>query len=191
MRWLTGGSFAIVACAVVVGCGEVPGDPGPAGRVRSAESASPGHSTAETTAETPSGTAQESPEPETGPTTPAPRIPSPRVPPTTAKRPGVPGSPIDYNATYVGQPLDLAKGFLEAELKRVCANDPGEMCGITIKTVSPRPGDNCFVGAGPDPVPRGGTITIEGGPCADGTGESVSAPVKPSESTPETSRSGR
>ena len=185
MRWSTGGSVTILACAVVVGCGEVPGAPGPADRVPSLESASPDQAPTETRG----GAEQESPEPGTRPTTPAPQIPRPRVPPTTAKRPGVPGSPIKYNATYFGLPVDTAKGLIEDELKRACGDDPAYLCGIRIETV-PRSADHCFVGARPQPVPRGGTITIEGKPCAGGTRESVSASVKPPESKPETSRSG-
>ncbi|NUT52102.1 MAG: hypothetical protein HOV94_33130, partial [Saccharothrix sp.] len=182
MKWSTGTLCAVVACAVVAGCASPPGRPlsqQAAPGVEAPGSVSPGttpgttpgpvegttpEATQESAAAVP--TVEASPEWTPPPATEAPQATAPYVPP---EKPRAPGSPINYNATYFGLPVETAEGFIKDELRRDCQDDPrGELCGITIVTV-PSSGDLCFVRATPSPVERGGSITVEGRPCADGT----------------------
>ncbi len=180
MRWLTGGSFTILACTVVVGCAGVPGRPTSqqADRVQSADAVTPGQSADGTTA----GSAQE---PGTQPTSPAPQIPSPRVPPRSTKLPGVPGSPITYDNTLLGASPESAKESIEGEIGGKCGPD---LCGVRVVT-RPRGSEGCVSEISPMPVDPGGTVTVYHGPqCAEQRGElpAEQLPTEEPRTTPET-----
>ncbi|WP_328616722.1 hypothetical protein OHS18_09715 [Amycolatopsis sp. NBC_00355] len=72
--------------------------------------------------------------------------------------PGVPGSPIDYDSTLALASPAAAKESILDEVGRLC--DGG--CGIEVVI---RGSGECSPEIGPDPVARGGTITIVAGPC--------------------------
>ncbi|MCE7000231.1 hypothetical protein LZG04_36265 [Saccharothrix sp. S26] len=192
MRWLTGGTFTILACTVAVGCAAVPGQPTGqrAGEVRSAEPTTSEHTGHETPGRPGDGSGTR-PEPS------QPQIPSPRVPPGSANPPGVPGSPIKYDTTQLlGTGAEETKSTIEERIRgnRGCDRD---LCGVTV-TIAPRAGGNCVdeisPGAPPDGGPAsvqpGGTVRIfRGRPCfGETTGETTTSsegttPVHPTSAT--------
>ena len=186
MRWSTGGSFAILVCAAVVGCGAMPGRPTSqqVEAARSAESATPGDSSGGTTEDS-------AREPEQQP--PASRTPGPRVPPRTTDLPGVPGSPVTYDVTiFYAFPPDEVRQKIEDQLApQLPPHCRPDLCGITFR-VEPQEGGDCVTSTAPLTVYPGGTITIFlGVECPETTSsespeptsESTSEPA--SESTPE------
>ncbi|XVS60735.1 hypothetical protein ACQPYE_20710 [Actinosynnema sp. CA-299493] len=148
MRWLTGGLSTIVACAVVIGCGDVPEErTSPrADSTGSAESVAPGHASGEAVGE---------PAQEPG------TRPAPPVPPRQTDQPGVPGSPITYDVTNLqGLHPERVKRVigerLAAELPPHCRAD---LCGIEF-VFSVQDDGKCFRSASPGTVYPGDTITL-------------------------------
>ncbi|MFE9749895.1 hypothetical protein ACFYOT_33700 [Saccharothrix saharensis] len=203
MRWLTGGTFTILACTVVVGCTAVPGQPTRqrADEVRSAEPTTSEHSGHATPGQPEEGSG-------TRPATPEPQIPTPRVPRGSADPPGVPGSPINYDTTQlIGVGAEETKASIEERIRgnRGCDRD---LCGVTVLVV-PRAGGNCVSeispgappGGGPASVQPGGTVRIyRGTPCFGETTEDTTSPEETaplptpeptSEATTGTTGSGR
>jgi hypothetical protein len=182
MKWLTGGSFAILACAVVAGCAEDPGRPvsGQATTVRSAAPGDVGTAPAEPGTVAP----------------PAPGEPTTRDAPGTDKDdlPGVPGSPITYDPTNLqGLHPERVRRVIE---ERVAAELPPQcratLCGIKFAYSTTQDGEKCFRSASPTTVYPGGTITLSVGLTCDQperdepvTEESVPGEPEPGEPEPE------
>ncbi|MFD0203630.1 MULTISPECIES: hypothetical protein [Saccharothrix] len=184
MRWLTGGSSAIVVCAVVVGCAGVPGRPTAqrVDAVQSTGSVPPGRTAVDTPGGTPGepsgGTPQQ---PGTRPEPPVSHHTTPYVPPRKTDLPGVPGSPITYDVTeLVGLEAEVVRQGVAADLR--AANCGADLCGIRIVT-SPPGSRDCVESVSPPPVYPGGTVTIHLG--ARCFGETTPDEVPPDEVPPE------
>ncbi|QQQ79657.1 hypothetical protein IOD16_15395 [Saccharothrix sp. 6-C] len=187
MKWWTGGAFAILACAVAVGCADEPG--------RSVSG--------QVTAGRPEGSADPAAPVEPGPTT-GTRAGAPRSdtePAPTARTreetelPGVPGSPVTYDVTiFYAFPPDEVRRKIEVQLApQLPAHCRPDLCGITFE-VEPREGGDCVTSTSPLTVYPGGVITIVlGAPCPGTTPSEASSepPADPTadstaESTPAT-----
>ncbi|MFE2757882.1 hypothetical protein ACFXGA_38360 [Actinosynnema sp. NPDC059335] len=72
----------------------------------------------------------------------------------------MPGSPIKYDASRIGQaPADM-EAYIEEQLVSQCGRDA---CGVRV--VPQLQGDQgCISKVAPNPVPRGGTVVIYHGP---------------------------
>lgn len=116
---------------------------------------------------------------------PAPDDPPPQPPPDDP--PGVPGGPVTYDSTYlIGADALEVRKTIRQQLADLCGEGS---CGIDVEVVG---GRECTAGIGPNPAPRGGTVTITTKPChrpeettdetttettGDTTGETTDEPV--------------
>jgi hypothetical protein len=143
-------------------------------------------------------TSAESPDDPASPTAePPPPPPPPEKPdgPEPGSKPGVPGSPIDYDSTILGAPGGVspkgAKANVEAELDELDDKCKTNRCGIKIVING---SGACATSISPDPVYPGQTITIDTGPCPpfDGDGSPSSGdevpPPTPEEPSPPSRR---
>jgi hypothetical protein len=71
----------------------------------------------------------------------------------------VPGGPVDYDSTLVGLIAVEARASVRGQLEDLCGADG---CGVEV--VLEGTGE-CTRSIGPDPVPRGGTVTVTARPC--------------------------
>ena len=85
-------------------------------------------------------------------------------------RPGVPGSPIDYDSTIGGGARTIAyvTSYIEGQLDEKCATSPVRRCGITIV---PLGDEDCVGEVRPNPVTPGETIELITEPCPEETTE--------------------